>query len=184
MSDTNSIVAIYDTYQDAEAGVWELQKGGFDMRNLSIVGREYHSEEHAVGYYSSSNRMKYWGRRGDFWGGLWAFMAGAAFFVLPGTGPILIAGPLAASIVATLEGATAVRGLSLLGAGLYDLGIPPNSILRYESSLDDDKILLLGTGCANDLLTAKGILRGTGPNEVDVHFAEQTVRRETVPCAR
>jgi hypothetical protein len=40
--------------------------------------------------------MKYWGKQGAFWGGLWGMLFGAAFFAIPGLGPILVAGPLVA----------------------------------------------------------------------------------------
>jgi Heat induced stress protein YflT domain len=47
-SDRNSAVAIYDTHLEAESAIKELQKAGFDMKHLSIVGKDYHSEENVV----------------------------------------------------------------------------------------------------------------------------------------
>jgi len=41
------------THTEAEAGIKELQKAGFDMKKLSIVGKDYHPEEHVVGYYNA-----------------------------------------------------------------------------------------------------------------------------------
>jgi len=32
------------------------------MHKLSIVGKGYHTDEHAVGYYNTGDRMKYWGK--------------------------------------------------------------------------------------------------------------------------
>ena len=29
-----------------------------DIKKLSIVGKEYHTEEHVVGYYNAGDRMK------------------------------------------------------------------------------------------------------------------------------
>ena len=46
---SNSIVAVYPTHLAAEASVKELQQSGFDMKKLSIVGRDYHTDEHVVG---------------------------------------------------------------------------------------------------------------------------------------
>ena len=60
--------------------------------------------------------MKYWGKQGAFWGGLWGLLCGAAFFAIPGIGPVLVAGPLVASIIGALEGAIVVGGLSARGA--------------------------------------------------------------------
>ena len=50
------------------------------MKKLSIVGRDYHTDEHVVGYYNTGDRMKVWGKAGAFWGGLWGFLFGSAFF--------------------------------------------------------------------------------------------------------
>ena len=62
-----------------------------------------------VGYYNTGDRMKHWGKLGAFWGGIWGMLFGAAFFAIPGLGPILVAGPLVAWIVGALEGAVVVR---------------------------------------------------------------------------
>jgi hypothetical protein len=48
-------VAIYNTHDEAEQAVKTLEQGGFDMRQLSIVGRDYHTEEHVVGYYNTGD---------------------------------------------------------------------------------------------------------------------------------
>jgi hypothetical protein len=175
MLDKSSIVAVYRTHTDAEAGVRELQRAGFDMSKLSIAGREYHTGEHIVGYYNSGYGMKYWGKMGAFWGGLWGFLAGAAFFLFPGIGPVLIAGPLAGAVVAALDRDAIASGLSALGAGLFALGIPENRVLSYESSLLADKFLLIGHGVDRELMKAKTILRITRPDELNLHFAEEPV---------
>ena len=86
MSEKNSIVAIYDTHAEAEEAVRELDKSNFPTKKLSIVGKDFRTEEHVVGYYNTGDRMKYWGKMGAFWGGLWGLLFGAAFFAVPGLG--------------------------------------------------------------------------------------------------
>jgi len=173
MSETNSVVAIYQTHSEAEEAVKELQRSGFDMKKMSIVGKDYHTDEHVVGYYNTGDRMKYWGKQGAFWGGLWGMLFGAAFFVIPGLGPILVAGPLVAWIIGALEGAVVVGGLSALGAGLYSIGIPKNSVVKYEEALRSDRFLLLAHGTANEVAKARDILQTTHPMEVALHAAER-----------
>jgi hypothetical protein len=58
---SNGVVAIYPSHAQAEAAIKELQTSHFDMTLLSIVGRDFHTDEHVVGYYTSCDRMKYWG---------------------------------------------------------------------------------------------------------------------------
>jgi hypothetical protein len=43
-----AIARVCSTHTAAEAAVKELQKAGFDMKKLSIVGKDYHAEEHVV----------------------------------------------------------------------------------------------------------------------------------------
>ena len=173
VSETNSVVAIYKTHTQAEEAVKELQKSGFDMKKMSIVGKDYHTDEHVVGYYNTGDRMKYWGKLGAFWGGIWGMLFGAAFFVIPGLGPILVAGPLVAWIVGALEGAVVVGGLSALGAGLYSIGIPKDSVVKYETALKSDKFLLLAHGTVDEVAKARDILQTTQPVEVTVHAAKR-----------
>ena len=169
MPDKNSVVAIYDTHTAAEAAIKELEKSKFDMRQLSIVGKDTHTEEHVVGYYTTGDRMKYWGKLGAFWGGLWGMLFGAAFFWIPGIGPLVVAGPLVSLIVGALEGATIYGGLSALGAGLYSIGIPKNSILNYETAVKSDKFLVIAHGTREQVATAKDILGKTGASGVAAH---------------
>ena len=111
MSKKNSVVAVFASHNQAEDAVRELQKDGFDMKKLSIVGKDYHTDEHVVGYYNTGDRMMYWGKLGAFWGGFWGLLFGSAFFWVPGIGQLLVAGPLVAWIVAALEEAAVVGGL-------------------------------------------------------------------------
>jgi len=166
---TNSVVAIYKSHAEAEAAVKELQSSGFDMKKLSIVGRDYHTDEHVVGYYNAGDRMKYWGKMGAFWGGIWGWLFGSAFFLIPGIGPLLVAGPLVGWIIGALEGAVVVGGLSAIGAGLYSLGIPKDSILRYERALKTDKFVLIAHGSIDEITRAKEILNRTNPETLEHH---------------
>ena len=150
------------------------------MTKLSIVGRDYHTEEHVTGYYSTGDRMKYWGKLGAFWGGLWGLLVGGAFFAIPGIGPVLVAGPLVGWIVGALEGAAVVGGLNALGAGLYSIGIPKDSILRYETALKTDKFLLILHGSQAEVTRAQEILRATPTVEVGVHVDESLAHAATV----
>jgi uncharacterized membrane protein len=169
MSITNSVVAIYDTHEQAERAIKELQEGGVDMKSLSIAGKDTHTDEHVVGYYNTGERMKRWGKIGAFWGGFWGLLFGSGLFLIPGLGPILVAGPLVAWIIAGLEGAVVVGSVSALGAGLVSIGIPKDSVLRYEVALKTDKYLLVVHGTEEAVDNAKNIIAGTEHCSYTVH---------------
>ena len=179
MNRNNAVVAIYESHAEAEAAVKELQHSGFDMKKLSIVGRDHHTDEHVVGYYNAGERMTYWGKMGAFWGGVWGLLFGSAFFWIPGLGPLLVAGPLVTWIVGALEGAVVVGGVSAIGAGLYSLGIPKNSILQYETALKTGKFVLIAHGTAEEAARAREIINRTNPEALEEH---QPSRASTEVC--
>jgi hypothetical protein len=168
----NSVVAIFGQHSAAENAIKELKMGGFDIKKLSIVGRDFHSEDNVVGFYSTGDRIKYWGKLGAFWGGLWGLLVGAAVLFIPGVGPVVAAGSVVTWIVAALEGAVVVGGLTALGAGLYSLGVPKDSIVKYETSIKAGKFVLIAHGTADEVEKARRVLQTSGAEEVNLHPAK------------
>ncbi len=178
MTSTNSVVAVFESHNQAEEAIRELQKDGFDMKKLSIVGKDYHTEEHVVGYYTTGDRMLYWGKQGAFWGGLWGGLwgiLGVAFFWVPGIGQLILAGPIVMWIVGALEGAAVTGGLTALGAGLYSIGIPQNSVMQYETEVKNGQLLLVAHGTSAEVERARDILSQTQAKTTTVHAERATV---------
>ena len=169
MSNKNSCVAIYKTHQEAEQAIKELQNAGFDMKKLSIIGKGYHPEEHAVGYYNTGDRVKFWGKQGAFWGGLWGLLFGSAFFWVPGIGPLALAGPIVSTLAGGVGGAALTGGVTALGAALHSIGIPKDSIIQYETAIKSDKFLLIVHGTQDEVQRASDILGTNKDAEVGVH---------------
>jgi hypothetical protein len=124
--------------------------------------------------------MKYWGKMGAFWGGIWGLLLGGAFFAIPGIGPVLVAGPLVTWIIAGLEGAVVFGGVSAIGAVLYSVGIPKDSVLRYEMALKADKFLVLAHGTADEVTKARDILRTTRAAEIAMHAGQLSQQAASV----
>jgi hypothetical protein len=171
MSDSNAIIATYQTHEQAEEAVRELDRSGFSMKQLSIVGKGYHSEEHPVGFYTVGDRMKSWGGLGLFWGALWGMLLGAAFFWVPGIGPLGVAGPFVHILVTGAEGAALAGGTSVLGAALMSLGVPKDGVIKYESSLRADKYLLIVHGSKEDVERASRVVEHTPAVETAIYTA-------------
>jgi hypothetical protein len=111
-------------------------------------------------------------RLGAFWGGIWDLLFGSAFFMIPGFGPILVAGPLVAWLVGALEGAVVVGGLSAIGAALYSIGIPKDSVVKYETAIQAGKYVLVAHCTADEVPSAKKIIEDTEVIESDVHHTD------------
>jgi len=158
MFERNAVVAVYDNDVEIEEAVRGFQKSGFDMKKISIVGKDNHTENQVAGYYSSGGRMKYWGEKGVFWGDMWGMLSGWAFFKIPGFGSILVAGPLVGWILTVLKDLALVGGATAFGAALYSMGIPKDSVLSYETALRDDGLLLVAYGTSFEAAMAKDII--------------------------
>lgn len=170
MSELNcSAVGVFLTHKDAENAVKELQKSGFDMKKLSVVAKDFETEQNVVGYYNTGERMATWGKNGMFWGWIWGLLFGSAFFIIPGVGPLMVGGPLVAWIVGALETAVVVGGVTALGGALASIGIPKDSVLRYETALKADKFLLVAHGTAQEVEKARNILVQSKAEEAKVH---------------
>jgi hypothetical protein len=102
--------------------------------------------------------MKSWGGMGAAWGGLWGLLFGAAFFWVPGIGPIVAAGPVVQLLAGVVEGALIVGGMSVIGAALTSLGVPEKSIIKYEAQLEADKYLVIAHGSENAISEARDIM--------------------------
>ena len=165
----NVAVAVCKTHIEAEQVVKELQKSGYNMKKLSIIGKDYHEEDQVTGYYTTGDRMKKWGGVGAFWGGIWGLIFGAGFFLIPGIGPVVMAGPIVSSLVGGLEGAVVVGGLSALGAALFAIGIPKDSVLKYEKDLKADRYLVIAHGTTEEVEKARDIMENNEVLETAIH---------------
>ena len=72
-------------------------------------------------------------------------------------------------IVGALEEAAVVGGLTALGAGLYSIGIPKNSVVQYETEVKNGKLLLVAHGTADEVERARELLHQTGVKTTTVH---------------
>ena len=168
MYNSETVIGVFPDHQAAETAVKGLAGAGFDMKNLSLVGKGYHSDEKVIGFYSSGDRIKFWGSRGAFWGGFWGLFLGGLFMTIPVVGHVIVLGYLAATVVSGVEGAVVVGSLSALGAALYGIGIPKDSVIQYEADMRADGFLVMAHGSDEEVARAKKILGAGNPTRLDV----------------
>ena len=85
---------------------------------------------------------------------------------------MVLLGYVATVAIAAIENAAIVGGLSVIGAALFSIGIPKDSILQYETALKADSFLVMAHGKAEEMNRAKAILSAANPSRVDLHTAE------------
>ncbi|MFM1975800.1 MAG: hypothetical protein RL145_646, partial [Pseudomonadota bacterium] len=68
MDQANTIIAVYPRHEDADKAVQALAAAGISVKNISVVGKGYHTEEKVMGFYNMGDRIQMWGSRGALWG--------------------------------------------------------------------------------------------------------------------
>ena len=169
LTKNDAIVATFAKHHEAETAVRKLSDAGIDMKHFSIIGKGYHTEEKVIGFYNTGDRITFWGKNGAIWGGIWGLFFGGMMLTIPFIGPVVVLGHLAAMVFSAVEGAVVVGGIGALGAALFSIGLPKNSVIEYEETLKADGFLIVGHGPAVEMARAKSILETSNPTHIDHH---------------
>ena len=168
MSDKIAIGAVFSDHTKAEEAMERLHAAWFSMKQVSVVGTDHHGKQQLVGLYHTGDRMHYWGKLGAFWGGMWGILLSSAYFLIPGIGPVVVAGPLVTCIVGTLQSDTRRGYRNVLAAGLQQLGLPSQLISDYESAIRSRKILVIAQGTLSEVASARQIIEKSNPHSLDL----------------
>ncbi|MFL9923422.1 DUF1269 domain-containing protein [Herbaspirillum lusitanum] len=151
MQTTASASYIFSNHIEAADAIHSLNRSGFDVNKLSLIGKGYHSERNPIGFYTRGGQIKVWGRRGACWGGIWGLFLSSGVFYIPGIGLLVMAGPIVAMLVSNFDGAPVGGGITALGAAFSDFGATGHQAMQYESELKTDKYVLLVHGSTEDV---------------------------------
>jgi hypothetical protein len=88
---------------------------------------------------------------------------------IPVVGHVIVLGYLAATAISAIESAVVVGGLSALGAALFSIGIPKDSVIQYETAVKADSFLVIAHGTADEMTRAKAILGTANASRLDFH---------------
>jgi uncharacterized membrane protein len=165
---TSQLVANFASHEGADRAIKELSKAHFEMRDLSIVGRDYHTEEQPIGYINTGERMLTWGKLGAFWGSIWGILFGSAVIFVPGLGSVVLAGWLVTTLAGAIEGAVVGGGIGAIGAALSRIGVPENSVIAYQDAIRAGKFLVIVRGTVEEIDRAKTILGTLGAESLEV----------------
>ncbi len=169
MDQADTIIAVFPNHEDADKAVQTLAAAGIGVKNISVVGKGYHTEEKVIGFYNMGDRMQMWGSRGALWGGLWGLLFGGVFMVVPVFGQVVVLGYLATAVISALEGALVLGSLSALGGAISSIGVPEDSVVRYETDVKADSFLVMAHGTAEEVEKARGVLSQSDPSRLDVY---------------
>ncbi|HEX8533504.1 MAG TPA: hypothetical protein VF662_04995 [Allosphingosinicella sp.] len=183
MTGNGVTVAVFGSHTAAEDALKTLERGGIDLRRISIIGRDYHSEEHPLGFFNLGERVRFFGKYGAFWGTLAGILFGSFVLFIPVFGHLVILGPLAATIVSGAQGALVGAGAGAVIGGLTAIGVPRDSAIRYDVQVKADKFLLLVQGDNAEVERARELLAGSEAESVETHESAAAEDELAAPAA-
>lgn len=158
----STVVGLFDDRGQAEKAVDEIKNAGIRQGKISIVGKEDRlrgSQENRNNM--SGGKMTTGATTGGTLGGLAGLLAGAGTLAIPGVGPILAAGPIAAGLTGVAAGGVA--------GGLVDMGIPKERGEHYEKELKNGSLLAAVEADGTKVEEVASFMRNNGARDVESH---------------
>ncbi|MBH0174035.1 general stress protein [Fictibacillus sp. 23RED33] len=141
MDTHGKVVGVFRSEDDAIDAIKELREEGYSDNEISVIAKDkkevkhIHEETGSKAPEGAATGMA----TGGILGGLGGLLLGAGALAIPGIGPIVAAGPIAAA----LGGAAVGAGAGGIVGALVGLGIPENEAKEYEQSVEAGDILVL-----------------------------------------
>ncbi|WP_353663137.1 hypothetical protein [Hydrogenimonas sp. SS33] len=163
------VVAVYNRPEKAKEVVHRLLDAGVDKQTVSLVSRSNEDDAEKVEVEKVDSDVKVWGTQGALWGGLIGALMGGAFFIVPGFGPIVGVGPIAAALAGAFGGAMTGAAVLGLGDALVEWGMGEVEAKRYEELVEKGKVLVIVHGKEEAVAKAEALLKETDAEKVELH---------------
>jgi hypothetical protein len=160
-----SVFCIVKSSEQASQVVGYLRDEGFSQNDISAIFPDTAGTRdfaHEKGTKSPEGAVAGVGG-GAVLGGALGWLAGVGALAIPGIGPILAAGPIAAALSGAAVGG-AVGGIT---GALVGLGIPEYEAKRYEGKVKEGGILLsVHTENSDEVKRAKDLFERVGAEDI------------------
>jgi hypothetical protein len=128
---TQTVTALYDTYDDAVAATHALAEAGIPVSDMSIISSnaDNHHKTHAVEDARKGAGL------GAVVGGVGGLLTGLGLMTIPGVGPVAAAGWLVASAAGAAGGAAVGGAAGGLVGSLKSAGVPEQDANIYAEGV-------------------------------------------------
>ncbi|MGI6097917.1 MAG: hypothetical protein ACOYBM_07380 [Dethiobacteria bacterium] len=157
---SKTVLGIFRNRDGAENALSELKAQGFED-DISLVAKDDREQDQDDTMTMENQDLTEGSVTGGALGGLAGWLAGAGALLIPGVGPIIAAGPLAAALTGVVAGGVA--------GGLVDYGIPEERGRYYEEQVKQGGILLSVKTSDSKAEDAAAIMRDNGAQDVETH---------------
>jgi len=158
---TKTTMALYDDFSTAQDVVQDLVDAGFSRDQISMIANNAEGN-----YVVNTDGDDVTADEGAGFGAVVGGLLGLAAALIPGIGPVVAAGPIAA-LVTTGIGAAAGAVTGGLTAGLIDFGVPEDEAGAYSEALRRGGTLVSVTTEDENLARAQEIMNRHEPFDLD-----------------
>jgi hypothetical protein len=163
--DDRAVVAVFPDLDAAQEAVERLAAAGFPTEHVSVVGKDLRTETRLNGYVTTGDIAGPSAATGAWVGGLFGLLAGSALMFVPGAGPLIVLGPLAAAAIGAAQGALVAGGVgAVLGHFVAARHLP-----KYEQLVRAGSYLVVVHGADEEVARAQQILTEAGSADVQRH---------------
>jgi hypothetical protein len=163
--DDRAVIAVFPDIEATEQAVRKLAAEGFPLDRISIIGKDLQSELRVNGVVTTGDIAGPSAATGAWVGGLFGVLSGLALLFIPGAGPLIVLGPLAAGAVGAAQGALIGGAVgAVLGHFVAKQHLP-----RYESLVRAGSYLVVVHGTDDDVSRARTLLIDSGSTDVQRH---------------
>jgi uncharacterized membrane protein len=159
----STVVGIFNERSQAERAVNEIREAGITDDKISIAAKEdqLRGEGNEDNEGAMGRNVATGATTGGSLGGLTGLLAGAGALAIPGVGPILAAGPIAAGLSGAAAGGVA--------GSLVDLGVPNEQGQEYEEEIKRGGLLAVVEADNNKVNDVASFMRRNGAKNVKTH---------------
>ncbi|UZJ78822.1 general stress protein [Fictibacillus sp. KU28468] len=139
--DQKKVIGVFSTEEEAVSAINSLRERGYDEGDISVIAQDKEERRHIedeTGTKAGEGAAA-GAATGGVLGGVGGLLAGIGALAIPGIGPIVAAGPIAA----TLGGAAIGAGAGGLVGALVGMGIPEEEAKEYRNYVENGKILVM-----------------------------------------
>ncbi len=169
-------VGVFSHRRDAEAALTDLRTAGFDMNQVSVVGKDANDASRLAGGNVADRTKTGEGAAtgaatGGALGGLGGLLVGLGALAIPGIGPVLAGGALATALATAAAGGAIGAAAGGLTGALVGLGIPDKRAKLYNDRVNHGDYLVMVDGSEDEVHRAEAIFRRHGIQEWDIFDA-------------
>ncbi len=166
---TRHVIGLFPSQAEADRALELLERAGIDRGRIGVALMDREQERVVASQLGSHPNWKAAGQEAAKYsalGGVAGVIAGVAALAIPGVGPVLAAGPLAAALPALIGGGMGAFSGAL--AGLQGLAVQDDDLKLYAEGLRNGGVLISCQAPDAEVAEVTRLFREAGAQDLDV----------------